>query len=62
MTPQEVVRFYDQNVYQIRLMVAVQLMLVRGHTPDLAIKEADEFVFRLLDEDVVWLQKRFESH
>jgi hypothetical protein len=62
MTAQEVVRFYDQNVYQIRLMVAVQLMLVRGHTPDVAIKEADEFVFRLLDEDVVWLQRRFESH
>jgi hypothetical protein len=59
MTSQEIVRFYDQNVYQIRLHVAIQLMMVKDMTPNDALNEADEFVRRLMDEEAGSLQARF---
>jgi hypothetical protein len=59
MTKEEVVRFYDQNVYQIRLHVAIQLMMVRDMSPRQALGEADEFVRVLLAEDSQMLVKKF---
>jgi hypothetical protein len=60
MTKQDINHIYEESVYQIRLRVAMSLLAVPGISHDDALKEADKFVMRLLDEDANWLLGRYK--
>lgn len=61
MTKQDVNHIYEESVYQIRLRVAIALLVCPGIDQDKALEEADKFVLMLMNEDANWLLSRYNK-
>lgn len=55
MTKQDFNHIYEQSVYETRLRVAIALLPISGISHEDALLEADNFVKRLLEEDMHWV-------
>jgi hypothetical protein len=61
MNKRDINELYEQSVYQIRLHVAIGLLVIPGIDARKALREADNFVEMLLSEDVNELKRRLHD-
>jgi hypothetical protein len=50
MDKQDVLKLYGQHIYQIRLALAMQYVMVGATDPEGAFAKADKFIFHMLSD------------
>jgi hypothetical protein len=60
MTRTEINELYEASVWQIRLRVAMAVLVVPGVTQTQALDEADKFIALLQSEDLQELKRKFK--